>query len=515
MSEQRLNLRRVLWLLRRQRSIVAACVLLGALIPTAWILRHPTSYGATSLVLVPSSASSTSSQGSNGAPSANSNLTDSEIAVSSAVLGTARSRVTPRLALQTAQKRVSASALATNLVQIRATGSSPRAAEGLANAVANALVDFLTSSQVSDGSSGLSGLEAQASELTAQVNKYDQEIQSAQAAIASHGPTSVVAQQSTQLLGSLTTARADASLQLQSVNNQIAASKLNAAAANAGTEVIQYASSATQPSLPIRLLPILVGAILGFLIACAFVMIRQRETNLTTRDDIAEAAGVPVLLSVSVGHVRRSSKWLALLSEHEPAVTELWNVRKVLSQLEIPEVGRQVLTVITLADDSSSVAAVAHFAVASATMGIPTSLVLTSDDSGSRGLSDACDLLTARQEAARPDLRLFKGSPPVDDADGALTIISIVLNPDQPKLPAFVARGMVVLAVSAGFVNQEQLVRVLIAVGQEGLSVQGLFVTNPMSADRTLGTFPYANEHVARLLQRRTVEPWTGGADAR
>ena len=55
-------------------------------------------------------------------------------------------------------------------------------------------------------------------------------------------------------------------------------------------------------------------------------------------------------------------------------------------------------------------AAVAHFAVASATMEIPTSLVLTSDDPGSRGLSDACDLLTARGEAARPNLRLFKGS---------------------------------------------------------------------------------------------------------
>ena len=517
MTEQRLNVRRVLWILRRQRSFIAACVLVGALIPTAWVLWHPMTYSATSLVLVPNFDGNASSPGSsgNGAPSANSNLTDSQIAVSSAVLDRARSIVTPPLTLQTAQQRVSATALATNLVQIKATGSSPGAAEALANAVANRLVVFLTSSDVSGGQSGLSGLEAQASELTKQVNKYDQEIQAAQAAIALAAPTSVAAQQNTQLLGSLTTARADASLQLQSVNSQIAASKSNIAAANAGTEVIQNATSTTIPSLGSRIFPVVVGAVLGFLIGCAVVIVRQRETNLLmTRDEIAEAAGVPVLLSATVGHLSRSSEWLALLREHEPAVTELWNVRKVLSHLDIPEVGQQVLTVVTLTDDSSSVAAVAHFAVASATMEIPTSLVLTSDDSGSRGLSDACDSLTALHETARPNLTLFKGSPPVDDAEGALTIISIVLNPDQPQLPAFVARGMVVLAISAGFVNQEHLVRVLLAIGDEGLPIKGLFVTNPLRTDRTPGTFPNANEQVTHLLQRRPVEYWPGGADA-
>jgi len=514
LSEQTFDMRRVLWLLRRQRSIVAACVLVGAIIPAVLMLWHPASYTATSLVLVPNSTSNTASGGSNGA-SGDANVTDSAIAGSSVVLGVAGARVTPHLTLQTAERRVTASALATNLVQIKATGSSPRAAEVLANAVANQLVVFVTSSQVSNGSSAVSGLEAQASALTQQVNKYDKEIQDVQAAIDSLGPTSATAQQDTQLLASLTTAQADASLQLQSVNSQVAAAKLNIAATNGGTEVIQHASSATGSSLTSPLLAIAGGAVLGFLIGSAFVLIRQRESNLTTRDEIAAVAGVPVVLSLTVRHLTKSSQWLGLLREHEPAVTDLWNVRKVLGHLDLPGAGQRVLTVISLADDSSSVAAVADFAVASATMKVPTSLVLTSDDSGSRGLSEACDLLTARYEAPRPNLRLFKGSPPVDDADGSLTIISIVLNPDQPKLPAFVARGMVVLAISAGFVNPEQLIRVLIAIGQEGLSVKGLFVTNPLSGDRTLGSFPNANEEVTRFLQSRALEPWSGGARAR
>jgi len=231
--------------------------------------------------------------------------------------------------------------------------------------------------------------------------------------------------------------------------------------------------------------------------------------------EIAAVAGVPVVFSLNVRHLTRSAEWLTLLREHEPAPMEMWNVRKVLSEVDAPEVRGRVLTVITLADDGASMAAVAHLAVASAAMEISTSLVLTSDDPGSRGLSDACDLLTARSEAVRPNLRLFKGSSSVNEAESALTFISIVLNPDQPKFPAFVARGMVMMAISAGSVDQEQLARVLIAVGREGLSVRGLFVTNPMRSDRSVGSLPNASEQVTRFLQRRALEPWTGGADVR
>lgn len=514
MPEQTYDIRRVLWHLRRQRSLVAVCVLVGALIPTVLLFVRPASYSATSLVIVPNSLSSASG-GSNGDPSVNSNVTDSEIATSSAVLGPAGAHVVPHLSFEAAQKRVSATALASNLLQIKATGPTSGEAEHLANAVANHLVSFLTSSQVSNGSSSLTGLQSQASELTKQVHQYDQEIQLLQAAIAGQGISPATAQQDTQLLGSLTTARANTSLQLQSVNSQIANTKLNLAAANGGTQVLEAATTATQPSLLARLLPVIVGAILGLLVGCVIVLIRQRGSKLTSRDEIAQVAGVPVMLSLSVRPPSRPSKWLTLLRDYEPTATEVWNAQKVLGRLDSSQFGRQVLTVITLADDSASVAAVANFAVAAAMMKKPTSLVLTSDDPGSSGLRESCDLLTARHETARPNLRLFKGSAPVDEADGDLTMISIVLNPDQPKLPAFVARGMVVLAVSAGRVSQEQLVRVLMAVGNEGLAVDGLFVVNPLSCDETLGMLPRTTEQVTRILQQRAVEPWSGGADAR
>ncbi len=239
MPEQRIDWRRVLWLMGRQRTIVAACVLVGALLPTILLLLRSTSYTATSIVLVPSSTANNATGGTTAA-TGNGNVTDSELAVSSAVLGPAGSSVTPSVTALAAQHRVSATPVATNLVQITATGSSPRSAETLANAVAKVLVDFVTSSNQSNGSSALAGLEAQAAELTKQVNKYNQEIQVEQAAIQS-APNSPIAQQGTQLLASLTTAQANATLQLQSVNSQIASAKLNNAATNGGTTVIQHA----------------------------------------------------------------------------------------------------------------------------------------------------------------------------------------------------------------------------------------------------------------------------------
>jgi capsular polysaccharide biosynthesis protein len=513
MPEQTFDMRRVLWLLRRRRSMVAVFVLVGALIPTALMLSRPTQYTATSLVLVPT-ASATAGAGGATASTTNGNVTDSALAVSSAVLGTAGSRVTPRVTLQAAQDRVSATPVATNLVQITATGTNPRAAEALANAVANRLVVFVTSSNIAGGSSQLSGLEAEAAVDTKLVNKYDQEIASVQAAIQAN-PSAPIAQQDTQLLGSLNTAQTAASLNLETVQNNIATAKQNSAATNGGTEVVQYASSAAGPSLLHRALPIVIGAVVGFLVGAVFVVLRQRKSNLTTRDEMAAVAGVPVVLSVSVGHVGKSSEWLTLLREQETSVSELWNVRKVLNEVEVSEGGGRVLTVISLADDGPSMAAVAHLAVACAAMEISTSLVLTSDDQGARGLNEACDLLTARNEAPRPRLRLFKGSSTVEEVEDELTIISIVLNPDLPKLPAFVARGIVMMAITAGFVGQDQLARALIAIGQEGLSVKGLFVANPMSGDKTLGSIPNANQQVTRFFQSRALEPWTGGGDVR
>ena len=281
--------------------------------------------------------------------------------------------------------------------------------------MADQLVAFVTSSQVSNGSSALAGLEAQASALTKQVNKYDQEIQTVQAGVASYGQTSVEGQQDIQLLGSLTTAEADASLQLQSVNSQIAAAKLGAPPkwwhpGYSGSGIGDRAVTA-QPTSPDR--------------HRRHSRISDRPrlrrppatgSNVTTRDEIAEVAGVPVVLSLSVGRLRRSSEWLTLLREHNPTCDR--NVERPQSTPSLgPSRGQTTgLTIITLADDSRAWQRSPILRWRLATCG---DFHLAGPHVGRPGITRAERCLRSSHfphEAARPNLRLFKGSPPVDEA---------------------------------------------------------------------------------------------------
>ncbi len=518
MSEQAFDVRGPLGQLRQHCWTIAGIALIGALVGLGVVLWLPTTYSATALVLVPTNTSAANGTDSSGTPAANTNVTDSEIANSSAVLGAAAAKVTPPLSFAQAKQAVTVEPVASNIVQITATGSSSRRTQLLANSVATGLVAFVTSNSNSAGNSAMSGLEAQAAQLTKQVNTVDQEIQSVQASIAAGGQSSAATQQETALLGTLTTAQSAAALRLQNVNSEIASAKLNTASANGGTAVIQTATINPTSTLS-RILPVLLGALLGFIVGCIFVTTRRQRRRLTTREDIANAVGVPVILSPRVRPGKNAAAWLSLLCDYTPEATELWNVNRALSQLDLPADGQPVITVVTLSNDKPAIAGMVHFAVSSAVLGLPTSLILTSDDAASMGISGACDILSARNEVPRPNLRTLKGSPTLDESDSELTVISVVLDADHPKLPAFVARGTVVLAISAAEFRQEQLTRVLLALGHEGLAVKGLIVTNPVNSDRTSGTQPVSNIQVDRFLRQRALGPvteqWVGPGELR
>lgn len=509
-------MRGTLSLLRRNSRTIAGLVLAGVLIGAGVLLLRPVPRQATALVLVPS-ASSSNGPSQIGSLSANSNVTDSEIADSTTVLARAGAKVSPALTAAQVKERVSATPVQTNLVQITASAGSARQAEGLANAVAAQLVAFVTLSGTSQGSSVLSGLQAEAAQLTNQLEAINAQIKSTQEQIVNDG-NSALAHQAIALLGSLTTAQSNASLQLQSVNSQISSSKLDMAAANVGTEVLQYANSVSPPPFISRIAPVLAGALAGLLVGASAVIVRQRRRRLLTRDEIAEAVGVPVFLSLEVGRWHRGSNWMRLLQNYKLPATEVWDINKALSRLDL--LGKPpVLTIVSLAGDAPSMAATVHVALATAATDVATALVLTSDDVSSGGLGAACDRLSVRRGTPRHNLHLSKGSGHLADSDTDLTIVSIVVDPDQPKLPAFVARETVVLMYSAGSANRDQLTRVLLTARSEGVVIKGIIVANPVPGDRTSGALPELNDHAGRILRRRLFttphEAMVGGAAER
>ncbi|HEY3941609.1 MAG TPA: Wzz/FepE/Etk N-terminal domain-containing protein [Acidimicrobiales bacterium] len=489
MAEQAFDTRELRRRLGRHRGTVGALAVLGALVSVVLAALDPPTYSATSLVLLPDSAAAVG--GSSGSPAPGNSTTDSVIATSSAVLSPALAKVDPSLSPGAARSRVRAAPTATDIVQISATGTTPGRAEALANAVAASLVSFVTSSGSATGNSAVAGLEAQATQLTKQLDDLNQEIR-----------TNATGQD-TALLASLTSAQSNASLALANVNSEIASAKLSVGATNVGTEVIQRATTASPPSLTDRALRVLIGAAIGFVAGALLVILRHKERRLVSRDQIAETVGAPVVLSLPVGRWRRSSNWLNLLRDHQPGTAERWNVRKALHHLDLPEDGPSYLTVVGVADDTASFVATTRLAIAAAELGVPTALVLTSDDEASVGVRKARDLLVGRDGTVRANLQITREGPEVR-ADTGLTVISIVVDPEQPDIPAEVARGPVVLAVTARFTSAEQVTRVLIAAGEGGLSMSGVVVTNPAGDDTTAGTDPSRTRRAAQVLGLRT-----------
>lgn len=503
LSEQLFDTRGVFRLLRGNRRRLALLTLLGAAVAAAVMVLRPPLYSATSLVLIPGSSTNAVAAS---AATGNSATTDIAIATSSSVLAPAISKVHPPVSLDEAEQRVTAVSNASNIVGINAAGTTPNQAEALANAVARQLVAFVTSSSGNAGGTALARPEAQATQLSKQINQLNRRIQSVKAALTRPGLSSAASVQDTKTLATLNTSLTNSTLELANVNNEIASANLDGGIANVGTEVIQQATSASPPSLTDRVVVILLGAIVGLALGLLLVFLRRRDPRLTSRDEIAEAVGVPVILSSVVGRWRANSDWLEMLQHHQPGTVERWNVQKAIRTLGLAGEEHSRLMVISLIGDAASIAATCQIAIASAASGTRTSLLVTSDDESSTRLSNASSILSARSEVARPNLTI-EHEPQregTNDEHAGLSILSVVLDPEHPELPVEFTNGAVTLAICSRTATAQQVADVLIFLGEKRLSVKGIFVTNPPNGDETVGR-PLQSTQVDEVVRLWTM----------
>ena len=130
MSPQVLDTRRFLHTLRRHRKIVGFAVVLGLVGGAAFTVLRPPLYSSKALVELPGEQYI---------------QTQVVVAISDTVLVGAMPNINPAVPLATLRHEVSATSLTTEIVQITAEGTTAAQAEGMANAVANSYVSFLSS----------------------------------------------------------------------------------------------------------------------------------------------------------------------------------------------------------------------------------------------------------------------------------------------------------------------------------------------------------------------------------
>jgi len=258
---------------------------------------------------------------------------------------------------------------------------------------------------------------------------------------------------------------------------------------------------------------LLIGAIGGAVLAVA---LSNNDKRLRERDQIADAIGVPVLASIPVQHPTDTSGWLKLLDGYEPEVVHAWSLRKALRHLGLTDfrgssTDGASLAVISLASDRGALALGPQLAAFSASLGIPTALVIgpQQDPHVTATLIGACRVTATTPSGRRFNMRVSAGDDalPADRGPAtALTIVVSVVDGKTPALAGTMRTTAAVLGVTAGKVTAEQLARVAVAAATDGREIAGILVADPDPTDLTTGRLPQPG----RSTRRRPPTRLTG-----
>jgi len=423
MSDQTLDLRRSLQLVRRHKILVTAFAALGLAAGVAFTVLRPPMLSSDALVVLPVTVRNMATQ--------------VVIASSDPVLAGALRTIDSAESPHTLRNSIQVKALTTNILSVSAQGKTAAQAEDTANAVAQSYVGYVDAGT-------RSGVRVQA-------------------------------------------------------------------------RILERATNAAGTPLPTRLvinggLGALVGLVIGALVALA---LGRRDRRLRERDEIADSIGIPVLMSIAVGHPSDAANWTKLFDDYAPGAVDAWRMRKALRQLgltgaNLTDAGSSSLAVLSLSSDPKALALGPQLAVFAATLGIPTVLVVgpQQDANAAATLRAAC---AGRQGPARRSANLrvtVSDEREVPDRvlGAGLIVVVAVVDGQDPRVADTMRTTATVLGVSAGAVTAEQLARVAVSAATDDRDIAGILVADPDSADHTTGRLP----ELARPAQRRGPTRVTG-----
>jgi len=281
--------------------------------------------------------------------------------------------------------------------------------------------------------------------------------------------------------------------------------------------VEESATPATGVSLRTRaaetaVLGALLGAVIGLIAAAG---IERGDRRLRERDEIAGAIGVPVVASLAVAHPADAADWTRLFEDYRPGVVHAWSLRKVLRQLGLTDfrpgrVPTVSVTILSLSADRASLAVGPQLAVFAASLGCPTTLVISpqQDTGATAALSAACTIISATPAAVPGPLQFAIGTYPAADRNHAdLTVAVTVVDSRTLHAVSPIRTTATLLAVSAGTVTAEQLARLALSVTSTGRDITGIIVADPDPADRTTGRLAHLTQPAPRRQPDRPTTP--------
>lgn len=493
MSEQVIDLRSTWAILRRRTGVLVAAAALGAAGGAATAYVQPPAYTSTSMVLLPSAA-----PGSSAAASSHSIDTQVAIAQSQAVLGPAGQALSPPLRGEQVSRLVTVESPTTDVLTITATGTTPARAEALADAVAGAELEYLKDAANSLTQDKKSALNERSATLKSSLDSVTREIKDAQTRIGSESPTSTAGRADAAALAELTAQQANLVLQLDQIEKEAAGAGGGDTSAAPSASVIQQASPAQRTPLALRMgLNGLAGAGLDLLVVAGVIVVRgRRERSMRSRDEIADAVGIPVVASLRSRAPKSVAAWTTLLGAYTPDNVEMWTLRQVVRLLTpghpgslVPEpasgAGPSHVVVITLAGDMQALAIGPQLASFAASTGLRTRLVTAQTHDAGDPLWAACAGIPTEAQP-RPGLSVDTRSSA--HATGDLSVDLAVIDRVRPHVQLKGSdRAAVLLAVTAGAATADELARAALAADDSGHPIDRIVVVDADPLDRTTG----------------------------
>lgn len=502
MTEQRLDLRRLLRMLIDHRLLLALFVTGGVAAGAVLALVQARSFVARSVVVLPSAG--VDARGN----ALRDMATEVEIARSSDVLAAVGKKMSPAITLIRMRKQITVRALSVQLLEVRGVASSAKAAAQLADNVAEEYIAVRSRTTAGDSDAEIGVLVKRATELIGRVRELETEIVRVTTQVAALGDLRRSSDEGFRLVAvddSLRLDQADSTRQLATLNNRIADARLDAELRRRGTRLLQPAIVPKRPTNPRPGWSVAFGALLGALLATAVVTVKHwTGRRLIWRDDIANLVGAPVLVSLNVPRVRGVKEHRLLLANWQPNVVEGWALQQAAIELGVwSGLGLRQVVVVALAGDHDAAIAAAQLAIFLASSDRLTGLVVLSEDSSAGDLRAACSLASIARRTVRPSL-IFPSVSAVEDLErqlDALEALVTIVTVEAGAVELPLGPKRVILAVTSGFATPELLAMAAVACAEVLSPISGVIVGNPDPADTSIGRTPPRHLSLERKAQ--------------
>jgi capsular polysaccharide biosynthesis protein len=292
-------------------------------------------------------------------------LTDETVAQSRAVAAIAMRKLGLRESIGSFIAATTVAVAADRVLLVNVSAPSTSDAVLRANALAAAFLQFRKQQLASQLKLVVASLELKITEAKQQIKSIDSQISKLSAA-----PTSPAQQAKLSGLEATRTAQSSALTVLANVTRGTEANAQNVMATMvSGSIVLDRAAPVTHSRKKLALIYIATGLIAGLVIGMGLVIVRALVSDrLRRRDDVADALGAPVKLSVGTVRV---SRWLP--GRRGLAAAQARDVQRIVVHLRhaVPETDRGAATLAVIALDNPHVAAlsVASLAVSCAQRG--------------------------------------------------------------------------------------------------------------------------------------------------